>query len=209
MPRSSPNSPPRPLTPRQREVLHFIQMSIADRGFPPTIAEIAAHFDMKSPNAAAQHLKLISQKGAIQIEAGVSRGIRMLETNNASLPIVGRVAAGSPILAEENLEGSLAIDAAAFKPRADYLLRVAGDSMIEEGIFNGDLAAVHKTMEAANGKIAIVRIDGEATVKLVQRRGRILTLIPANHKLKPREVDLTKEDVAIEGVVVGVVRVRL
>ncbi|HKE00890.1 MAG TPA: transcriptional repressor LexA [Planctomycetota bacterium] len=215
-----------PITPRQLEVLQFLRRSVAERGFPPTIAEIAANFGMRSPNAAAQHLRLLKQKGAIEVTPGLSRGIRLVESAEAlaprtratrkdidprgALPIVGRVAAGSPILAEENRDGDLVIDPAAFRPRADYLLRVVGDSMVGAGILDGDLVAVHRTPEASSGAIAVVRVggdsSGEVTVKRFRRSGPRVTLSPSNPRLRPREIDLREEPVAIEGVVVGVVR---
>jgi repressor LexA len=207
-------------TARQREVLRFLQRHLAERGFPPTIAEIAAHFGMRSPNAAAQHLRLLQRKGAIEVTPGLSRGIRLVPTGEArsdasraarrGIPIVGRVAAGSPILAEENRDGELALDPSAFRPRADYLLRVVGDSMVGAGILDGDLVAVHRTPEAASGAIAVVRVGGDAsgevTVKRFRRQGSRVTLLPENPRLRPIEVDLREEPVAIEGVVVGVVR---
>lgn len=211
------------LTPRQAEVFAFIRQNVDERGFPPTVAEIAQFFGMRSQNAAAQHLRLILQKGFIQIEPGLSRGIRIVrrETSGGSsrsrrdaslrtLPVVGRVAAGSPILAEENYENTLALDPAAFRPRADYLLRVSGDSMIGAGIEDGDLVAVHRTTDVANGKIAVVRLggdtSGEVTVKRIRRRGVTLTLIPENPALRPVELSLKDEPACIEGLVVGLVR---
>ena len=205
-------------TDRQREVLQFLRRHLDERGYPPTVAEIARHFGMRSPNAAGQHLRLLAKKGLVEITPLVSRGIRLVGHAPAprkkdaprGLPIVGRVAAGSPILAEENREGDLALDPAAFRPRADYLLRVAGDSMVGAGILDGDLVAVHRTPEAASGSIAVVRIggdsSGEVTVKRLQRQGARVTLVPENPRLRPREIDLREEELAVEGVVVGVVR---
>src|SRR5262245_50446988 len=201
------------LTPRQRQVFAFLRSTVAERGFPPTIAEIAAHFGMRSPNAAAQHLRLMAKKGAIEIEPGISRGIRLKgegksekngkndkndknekngkRSDSSSLPVIGRVAAGSPILAEENVDGAVALDPRAFRPRADYLLRVAGDSMVGVGILDGDLVAVHRASQAENGAIAVVRVGGdEVTVKRLRRNGARLTLLPENPRMKPIEVDL-------------------
>jgi repressor LexA len=206
--------PPGAPTARQQQVLDFLRRHVAERGFPPTIAEIAAHFGMRSPNAAAQHLRLLVRKGAIEVAPNLSRGIRVVAAAGA-LPIVGRVAAGSPILAEENREGSLAIDPRAFRPRADYLLRVRGDSMTGAGILDGDLVAVHRTPEARSGSIAVVRVGGpgsvggaaeEVTVKRFRRQGARVSLLPENPRLRPLEVDLREEALAIEGIVVGVVR---
>lgn len=212
-----------PLTPRQREVYRFLERSLEERGFPPTVAEIASHFGMRSPNAAAQHLRLMAQKGALEIEPGAARGIRLLGDGaqrtpkrrvsttrargpGASLPIVGRVAAGSPILAEENREGALAIAPAAFRPRADYLLRVVGDSMEGAGILDGDLVAVRRTPEVRDGAVAVVRIGDEVTVKRFRRSGACVELLPESRTHGRRVVDLTKESLTIEGEVVGVVR---
>jgi repressor LexA len=217
-----------PLTRRQQQVYDFLRRSLEERGFPPTVAEIAAHFGMRSPNAAAQHLRLMAQKGAIEIEAGVARGLRLLLAQASGrrptaartpkgtptireLPVVGRVAAGSPILAEENVEGRLAVDPAVFRPRADYLLRVVGDSMIGIGIHDGDFVAVRRTPEARDGAVAVCRLGGDAmgevTVKRFERRGPIVSLRPENPRMKPIRVDLRDELLAIEGEVVGVVRV--
>lgn len=232
-------APHRPsLTPRQGEVFNFLKRNVAERGFPPTVAEIATHFGMRSQNAAAQHLRLMAQKGFIEIEPGRSRGIKINENAdpadskhralttkkskrgnatfqgahpNATIPIVGRVAAGSPILAEENHEGTLTIDRNAFSRRADYLLRVSGDSMIGAGIDDGDLVAVHRTPEVRDGEIAVVRVGavGEVTVKRIRRRGEILTLIPENPRLSPVEISLKEESVSMEGLVVGLVRTHI
>jgi repressor LexA len=221
-----------PLTHRQQQVYDFLRRSVEERGFPPTVAEIAAHFGMRSPNAAAQHLRLIQRKGAIEIEAGVARGVRLLHSSaqasgprptgrrtphipnkTRALPIVGRVAAGSPILAEENLDGELALDPAAFRPRADYLLRVVGDSMVGIGIQSGDLVAVRKTPEVRDGAVAVCRVGGDATgevtVKRFERRGPVVTLRPENPRMKPIRVDLREEPLAVEGEVVGLVRIGL
>jgi repressor LexA len=228
------------LTARQAEVYDFVKRSVDERGFPPTVAEIAAHFGMRSPNAAAQHLRLIRQKGAIEITPGVARGIRLVggadgkqqllgkqgggrKTNTTirageraaggeSLPIVGRVAAGSPILAEENIDGSVRIDPRAFAARADYLLRVSGDSMVNCGIHDGDLVAVRRTPEVRNNSIAVVRVGGgagEVTVKRFQRSGAIVKLIPESSRHKTLRVDLRDEPVTIEGEVVGLLRTSL
>ena len=195
------------LTKRQSEVLDLIKAHIADTGYPPTRADIAAELGFKSPNAAEEHLKALARKGAIEMIPGTSRGIRLPE--DGGLPIVGRVAAGSPILAEEHIEDVCDVPANLFHPTADYLLRVRGDSMVEAGILDGDLLAVHSTPEAQNGQIVVARIDDEVTVKRFQRgksRARI-TLLPENAAYDPIEVDLREQAFAIEGLSVGVLRI--
>lgn len=203
------------LTPRQRQIYDYLRRCVEERGFPPTVAEIAAHFGMRSPNAAAQHLRLLRRKGAIEVAPRRARGIRLLRENPAprGLPIVGRVAAGSPILAEENVEGQLPLDPRLFRPRADYLLRVAGDSMTGAGILDGDLVAVRRTPEVANRAIAVARVGrgaaAEVTVKRFVRKGSLARLLPENPRHAPIEVDLRSEEIRIEGEVVGVVRLVL
>ncbi len=197
------------LTARQTQVLELIRSHIADTGYPPTRANIAQQLGFKSPNAAEEHLKALARKGAIEIIPGTSRGIRLPEDDG--LPIVGRVAAGAPILATEHIEDRVDLPASFFRPHADYLLRVSGDSMIEVGILDGDLLAVHKTPEAANGQIVVARVDDEVTVKRLQR-GRAkhaLTLLPENPDYAPIEVDLREQSFAIEGLSVGVIRQSL
>ncbi len=196
------------LTPRQSEVLELIRQYIRDTGYPPTRADIASELGFRSPNAAEEHLKALARKGAIEIIAGTSRGIRIPDLGDSGLPLVGRVAAGNPILAEENIEDRVDLPAGFFQPRADYLLRVRGDSMIDAGIFDGDLLAVHKTQQATNGQIVVARIEDEVTVKRFQRtrkRNQIL-LLPENQDYQPIEVDLANQAFAIEGLSVGVIR---
>jgi len=198
----------RPLTPRQSQVLDLIRQYINDTGYPPTRADIAAELGFRSPNAAEEHLKALARKGAIEIIPGTSRGIRLPDAEQPGLPLVGRVAAGNPILAEENIEDRIDIPAGFFQPRADYLLRVRGDSMIDAGILDGDLLAVHKTQQATNGQIVVARIEDEVTVKRFQRtrrRNQIL-LLPENPDYQPIEVDLANPAFAIEGLSVGVIR---
>ena len=199
------------LTPRQTEILELIRQHIADTGYPPTRADIAQQFGFKSPNAAEEHLKALARKGAIEMIPGTSRGIRLPDTAELGLPIVGRVAAGNPILAEENIEDRVDLPAGFFQPRADYLLRVRGDSMMDAGIFDGDLLAVHKTEQATNGQIVVARIEDEVTVKRFQRtrkRNQVL-LLPENADYEPIEVDLASQAFAIEGLSVGVIRQHL
>lgn len=195
------------LTDRQQEVLDLIRRYSEETGFPPTRADIARELGFRSANAAEEHLKALARKGAIEIIAGASRGIRILEEQNG-LPIVGQVAAGNPILAQEHIEDYCNISPGFFRPAADYFLRVRGDSMIEVGIFDGDLLAVHRTSEAQNGQIVVARIDDEVTVKRLQRtRNRHqLRLLPENSNYQPIEVDLREQSFAIEGLSVGILR---
>jgi len=194
------------LTQRQEQVLDVIRRHIDDTGYPPTRADIALELGFKSANAAEEHLKALARKGAIEIIAGASRGIRLPES--AGIPIVGRVAAGSPILAQEHIEDYCAMPPSFFSPAADYFLRVSGDSMIEAGIFDDDLLAVHRTTEVRDGDIVVARIDDEVTVKRLKRskNRQFLQLLPENPDYEPIEVDLQLQDFAIEGVSVGVVR---
>jgi len=195
------------LTPRQTEVLAFIRSYLQETGYPPTRADIARQLGFRSPNAAEEHLKALARKGAIEIIPGTSRGIRLPDA--PGLPIVGRVAAGSPVLAEAHLEGHCALPESFFQPRADFLLRVQGMSMRDAGILEGDLLAVHRTHEVRNGQIVVARVDDEVTVKRLQRDGRSrhqLTLLPENPDFAPIRVDLRRHDVTIEGRGVGVIR---
>jgi repressor LexA len=198
------------LTPRQAEILAFIKHCLDDNGYPPTRAEIAQALGFKSPNAAEEHLKALARKGAIEMTPGASRGIRIpgYEPNNAEegLPVIGRVAAGAPILAQQNIEDSCRINPEFFRPRADYLLRVRGMSMKDIGILDGDLLAVHTTREAHNGQIVVARIDDEVTVKRFKREGNKVWLIAENPEFAPIEVNLEEQELVIEGLSVGVIR---
>lgn len=199
------------LTPRQAEILAFIQRCLDDNGFPPTRAEIAQELGFKSPNAAEEHLKALARKGAIEMTPGASRGIRIpgaepRPANDASLPVIGRVAAGAPILAEQHIETTCDINPAFFHPRADYLLRVHGMSMKDVGIFDGDLLAVHTCREARNGQIVVARIGEEVTVKRFNRVGHKVQLLAENPEFAPIEVDLREQELVIEGLSVGVIR---
>ena len=199
------------LTARQAQILELIRQYISETGYPPTRAEIAKELGFKSANAAEEHLKALARKGAIEMIPGTSRGIRIAELADQGLPIVGRVAAGDPILAEENIEDRIDLPAGFFQPQADYLLRVRGDSMIDAGILDGDLLAVHKTQQVTNGQIIVARIDQEVTVKRFQRtkkRNQIL-LLPENEAYSPIEVDLANQAFAIEGLSVGVIRQQI
>ena len=196
------------LTARQEQVLDVIRRHIDSTGFPPTRADIARELGFKSANAAEEHLKALARKGAIEIIPGASRGIRLPESEEQGLPLVGRVAAGEPILAAENIEDRCAVDPSLFHPPADYLLRVQGDSMINIGINDGDLLAVNKTEVAENGAVVVARIGDEVTVKRLKRGKdrRHLQLLPENDRLGPINVDLAEEEFAIEGLSVGVIR---
>ena len=194
------------LTARQTEVLNFIKSYIDDTGYPPTRADIANKLGFKSANASEEHLKALARKGAIEMIPGTSRGIKLSESEG--IPIVGRVAAGSPILAEEHIEDYCEIPASFFHPVADYLLTVRGDSMIEGGILDGDLLAVHRTSEVNNGDLVVARIEDEVTVKRL-RNGRSrnqVTLMPENKDYSPIEVDLRDKAFAFEGLGVGILR---
>lgn len=196
------------LTPRQSEILDFIRGSLASRGVPPTRAEIVTQFGFNSPTAADDHLRALARKGVIDLAPKLARGIRLREivANDAGLPLIGRVAAGSPLLAAENLERRVLVDANLFKPRADYLLRVQGESMIDAGIRDKDLLVVHKTEVACNGQIVVARIGEEVTAKRFERRGDIVRLIPENPRFETIVINLFRNILVIEGLVVGVLR---
>ncbi len=195
------------LTERQQEVLELIRRYSEDTGYPPTRADIARELGFRSANAAEEHLKALARKGAIEMIAGASRGIRLIDEQNG-IPVVGRVAAGNPILAQEHIEDYCNIAPSFFQPRADYFLRVRGDSMIEVGIFEDDLLAVHRTSDVQNGQIVVARIGDEVTVKRLQRtRSKYqLLLLPENRDYEPIEVDLREQEFAIEGLSVGILR---
>jgi repressor LexA len=200
------------LTARQLEVLNFVRKTLKASGLPPTRSEIAEALGFRSANAAEEHLRALARKGAIELLPGASRGIRLPdepETNLSGLPVVGRVAAGYPILASEHIEEHLQLDPAAFHPRADYLLRVKGASMRDAGILNDDLLAVHAVSTAENGQIVVARLEDEVTVKRFQRRGQRVSLLPENEAFTPIEVDLATQSLVIEGLVVGVLRSRV
>ena len=193
------------LTKRQQEILCMIREFIADSGFPPTRADIFRAMGFNSPNAAEEHLRTMVRKGAIEMLAGASRGIRLIG-EDLGLPLIGRVAAGSPLLAVENIEMHCQVDAQLFKPRADYLLKVRGLSMRDAGILDGDLLAVHRVQEARSGQVVVARLHDEVTVKRFRRRGNQVQLIPENPDFKIIEVDLNRTPLEIEGIAVGVIR---
>lgn len=203
----------RELTHRQTEILNLIRRQIEKTGLPPTRAEICEHFGFTSPNAAEQHLRALAAKGVIEMLPGSSRGIRLVAQGarapEFSLPVVGRVAAGEPILAVEHIEDHYRVDPRLFKPRADYLLRVRGLSMRDAGILDGDLLAVHRTSKAESGQIVVARVyDEEVTVKRFRRRGHRARLLPENPDFEPLEFDLRHDSLVIEGLAVGLVRLH-
>lgn len=196
------------LTQRQQEVLELIRSYTIQTGMPPTRAEIAKRLGFRSPNAAEEHLKALARKGVIEMIPGASRGIRLpqdlqIETG---LPLIGRVAAGEPLLAQQHIEGHYQLDPFLFKPNADFLLRVSGMSMKNIGIFDSDLLAVHKTQDVLNGQVVVARINDEVTVKRFKRHGQIVHLLPENNDFEPIIVDLLHQELTIEGLAVGVIR---
>lgn len=217
------------LTARQQEILNLIKAAVDRTGFPPTRAEIAAALGFKSPNAAEDHLRALARKGAITLTAGASRGIRLVEDAESAagssssstsssagvsladslrqliLPVVGKVAAGSPILATEHIHRELSVDPSLFEQQPDYLLTVKGQSMQNIGIMDGDLLAVKRSPDARNGQIVVARIDDEVTVKRFNRRGRVVELLPENDDFSPIIVS-DENDFAIEGIAVGLIR---
>jgi len=209
----------KPLTKRQKEILTFISDHIDSEGFPPTRNEVSEHFGFRSPNAAESHLRALEHKGVIRIGAGRSRGITLTALSSASLPpanalhvplpLVGRVAAGSPVLAQENIENEYRVDPSLFAARPHYLLRVEGDSMLNAGILDGDLLAVHRTPEAQDGQIVVARLDDEVTVKRFRRKGHQVSLLAENPAFRPIQVDLRRQSLVIEGRAVGVIRPSL
>ncbi len=192
------------LTARQQQILQLIRDAISERGSPPTRAEIAQAFGFRSPNAAESHLRALARKGAISLDEGRARGIRLAE--QPGMPLIGRVAAGNPILADAHVQGRYQVDPALFSPRADYLLRVRGQSMRDAGILDGDLLAVHSTTEARNGQIIVARLCDEVTVKRLNRQGARVELLPENPDFNPIVVDMQRDTLVIEGVVVGLIR---
>ncbi|OTQ58221.1 transcriptional repressor LexA [Gilliamella sp. A7] len=202
----------RPLTERQQQIYDLIKENIQTTGMPPTRAEIAQKLGFRSANAAEEHLKALAKKGAIEMIAGSSRGIRLLleqpdDSNEfEGLPLIGKVAAGSPILAQEHIESHYQVSPSLFKPQADFLLRVEGMSMKDIGILDGDLLAVHKTQNVKNGQVVVARIDDEVTVKRLSQKGRHVKLLAENAEFDPIDVDLEQQSFAIEGIAVGIIR---
>ena len=198
----------RQLTPRQTQILEMIQDFIADTGMPPTRAEIASELGFKSANAAEEHLRALQKKGVLELVPGASRGIQLKDSlrEQMGLPLVGRVAAGSPILAQEHIETHYKLDPALFHPKPHYLLRVEGMSMKNAGILDGDLVAVHRTPEVRSRQIVVARVEDEVTVKRYRQDGSLVWLLPENDEFEPIQVDLSEQAMVIEGVVVGVIR---
>jgi len=205
----APAEAPR-LTARQQQILDWIRAHIETAGMPPTRAEIATGLGFSTASSAEDHLQALAKKGAIELMAGTSRGLRLRDLPGTpiqgTLPLVGRVAAGHPILATEHIEGRYRIDPTMFSPSADFLLRVRGASMQDAGILDGDLLAVHKTAEARSGQVVVARLGDEVTVKRLKRRGRDIVLLPENAAFAPIEVDPAKTPFSIEGIGVGLVR---
>lgn len=215
------------LTARQEQILNLIREAIENTGFPPTRAEIAAELGFRSPNAAEEHLQALARKGAIEISPGTSRGIRLRNIHadgtllqpragqmalphpalmQLSLPLVGRVAAGSPILAQEHIEATYNVDPTLFSAKPDYLLKVRGLSMRDAGILDGDLLAVKKIDSAKNGQIVVARLGDDVTVKRYQKSGSVIELLPENPDFEPIRVDSSQHDFALEGLAVGLLR---
>ena len=199
------------LTERQQEIFDFVKNHISTTGMPPTRVEIAREIGFKSPNAAEEHLKALARKGYIEMLSGTSRGIRILvndeeAANEDSLPLIGRVAAGTPIEAIEHIEDHYPVSGTMFNPTADYLLRVNGNSMENIGILDGDLLAVHKTKIAKNGQVVVARVDDEVTVKRLEKKGNLIYLHPENDELEAIVIDPRLEYIEIEGIAVGVIR---
>ena len=200
---------------RQRQVLQLIARHLEHHGMPPTRAELAEALGLRNRQGIEQHLRALARKGHIRLEPGIARGIRLAEGGRARvpsparLPLYGRVAAGVPTLASSNLEDELLVDPTLFRPAADFLLRVHGDSMRDADILDRDILAVHRTREASNGQVVVARLGEEATVKIYRRRGSLLRLEPANDAYAPLEIDLATQACVIEGLVVGIVRAGL
>ncbi|MBC3874572.1 transcriptional repressor LexA [Undibacterium flavidum] len=212
------------LTARQEQILNLIRDAIQNTGFPPTRAEIANELGFRSTNAAEEHLQALARKGVIEIAAGTSRGIRLLESElsnsmpgmqmalphpafmQLSLPLVGRVAAGSPILATEHVEATYQVDPSLFSAKPDFLLRVRGLSMRDIGIMDGDLLAVKKADSARNGQIVVARIGEEVTVKRYMKTADGVELLPENPDFSPIIVNENEPDFALEGLAVGLMR---
>lgn len=211
---SPPITPHALLTPRQSEILEFIRNALTESGAPPTRDEIARAFGFRSLNAAEQHLQALQKKGLIELVSGTSRGIRLKDSvrelmaaaQQLTLPLIGKVAAGSPLLAQENVLATPSVDPGMFRPRADYLLEVRGLSMRDAGILEGDWLAVHKQAQAQSGQIVVARLGDDVTVKRLKMKGARAELIAENPDFAPIIVDLKRDPFAIEGIAVGVIR---
>ena len=211
----------KPLTARQQQIFDFILDCMAANGAPPTRVEIAEHFGFRSPNAAEDHLKALAKKGHIELRSGTSRGIFVAEAarissqqddaapelgDSSGMPVIGDVAAGAPIFADQHVQQYVSVDQSLFADKADFLLKVKGDSMINIGIFEQDLLAIKRVQTARDNEIVVARIDDDVTVKRFQRHGASISLIAENDDYQPIEVDLQTQSFAIEGVVVGLIR---
>jgi repressor LexA len=214
------------LTARQEQILHLIRDAITNTGFPPTRAEIARELGFRSVNAAEEHLQALARKGAIEISPGTSRGIRLIKSAaelasdrqphqlvlphpalmQLSLPLIGRVAAGSPILALEHVEATYQVDPSLFSAKPDYLLKVRGMSMRDAGILDGDLIAVKKSDSARNGQIVVARLGDDVTIKRYHKTGEEIELLPENADFKSIRVDPERDDFSLEGLAVGLLR---
>lgn len=198
------------LTKRQEEILNLIKSHIQDLGFPPTRADIAKSLGFKSHNAAEQHLRAIEKKGFISILSGASRGIILNDTGNDDIPIIGLVAAGGPILAEENIEKTIPRSNNLLSDEIDYYLRVKGDSMVDVGIFEEDLIGVSKTLNPKIGSIVVARINNEVTVKtLIEFNQNKVTLRPENKNYTDINVNPSIDELVIEGSCVALLRESL
>ena len=208
--KSAPLADPPQLTSRQRQILDWIRAYLETTGMPPTRAEIATGLGFSTPSSAEDHLQALARKGAIEMLPGASRGLRLKDIPGipvqGTLPLVGRVAAGNPILAAENIEAHYRVDPTLFSPRADYLLRVSGRSMQDAGILDGDLLAVQKTREAKNGQIVVARLGDDVTVKRFRRTRSTIELIAENPDFKTIVVPFGDVDFELEGIAVGLVR---
>ena len=202
------------LTTRQEQILNLIRDAIDNTGFPPTRAEIARELGFKSANAAEEHLQALARKGAIEISPGTSRGIRLTKARQdapmhagmLSLPLIGRVAAGAPILAQQHVEANYNVDPALFAARPDFLLKVQGWSMRDAGIMDGDLLAVKKIDSASNGQIIVARLGDEVTVKRYRKTGDVIELLPENPDFDIIKVDAESSEFVLEGLAVGLMR---
>ena len=211
------------LTARQEQILNLIRVAIENTGFPPTRAEIASELGFRSANAAEEHLQALARKGAIDLTPGTSRGIRLRDMGNErsassqlilphpalmqlNLPLVGRVAAGSPILAQQHIEATYNVDRSLFSAIPDFLLKVRGMSMRDAGILDGDLLAVKKADSARNGQIIVARIGDDVTVKRYKKMGNMIELLPENPDFEPIRVNPEHDDFALEGLAVGLMR---
>ena len=200
------------LTKQQTKVLTCVEVYLNKTGFPPTRAEICKELGFKSPNAAEMHLRALEKKGYISIQSGSSRGISIVksqqsfESNSDQMPVIGLVAAGSPTLAEENIEKRISCDPNMFEDSFDYFLKVKGLSMIDAGIHEDDLVAIKKTSDVKNGDLVVVRVEDEVTLKYFKKDNHNLELVPANKDFSTIKIDLREQEAFVEGKSVGLIR---